>query len=140
MKKYIILTFLLFVLSFKIQAQNKQAILKVLETQRVAWNNGDIPQYMQGYWQSDSLMFVGKSGVTYGWQSTLEHYKKGYPDKAAMGQLTFTIIKVNIMDPTNAFVLGGWNLKRDKDAPGGYFTLWLRKIKGEWKIVCDHTS
>ncbi|RKR80843.1 ketosteroid isomerase-like protein [Mucilaginibacter gracilis] len=115
-------------------------IRKVLEEQRTAWNNGDIPQFMQGYWQSDSLMFVGKSGVNYGWQTTLNHYKKGYPDKAAMGQLTFNIIKIELLDKTNAFVLGGWNLKRENDAPGGYFTLWFRKIKGQWKIVCDHTS
>lgn len=121
-------------------SQDKQAIAKVLYDQHIAWNKGDISQFMEGYWKSDSLMFVGKTGPTYGWQTTLDHYKKGYPDKAAMGELTFKIIKIDVLDPNNAFVLGGWNLKREKDAPGGYFTLWFRKIKGEWKIVCDHTS
>ncbi|MEO6524196.1 MAG: nuclear transport factor 2 family protein [Mucilaginibacter sp.] len=141
MKKLIFLFCLLILVScISLKAQNKQAILKVLETQRIAWNNGDIPAFMQGYWKSDSLMFVGKSGPTYGWQQTLEHYKKGYPDKATMGVLSFKILKVDILDPSNAFVLGGWNLKREKDAPGGYFTLWFRKIKGVWVIVCDHTS
>ena len=57
-----------------------------------------------------------------------------------MGQLTFDILQVKVLDNSNAFVLGGWYLQRDKDAPGGYFTLWFRKINGEWKIVCDHTS
>ena len=95
---------------------------------------------MQGYWKSDSLVFVGKAAPVYGWQGTLERYKKSYPGKAAMGELTFDIIQVKILDDHNAFVLGGWHLKREKDAPGGYFTLWFRKINGEWKIVCDHTS
>jgi len=140
MKKCIVVCFLILACCISLRAQDKQAILKVLETQRIAWNNGDIPAYMQGYWKSDSLMFVGKSGVTYGWQPTLEHYKKGYPDKAAMGVLSFNIIKVNILDKTNAFVLGGWNLKREKDAPDGYFTLWFKKVNGVWVIVCDHTS
>ena len=121
-------------------AQDKESIIKVLEDQRQAWNHGNIDIYMQGYWKSDSLVFVGKTAPVYGWQGTLDRYKKSYPDKAAMGELTFDIIQVKILDNHNAFVLGGWHLKREKDAPGGYFTLWFRKINGEWKIVCDHTS
>lgn len=133
--------FLLLAFCFQLTlGQDKQAIANVLQQQQAAWNKGDIPQFMEGYWKSDSLMFVGSKGTTYGWQPTLDHYKKGYPDKAAMGQLSFKIIKIDILDPNNAFVLGGWGLKREKDAPGGYFTLWFRKINGEWKIVCDHTS
>lgn len=121
-------------------AQDKQAILKVLNTQQTEWNKGDIDGFMQTYWKSDSLLFVGKTAPTYGWQATLNHYKKRYPDRAAMGILTFNIMKVQLLDPENAFVLGAWHLKRKKDAPGGYFTLWFRKIKGQWKIVVDHTS
>jgi ketosteroid isomerase-like protein len=126
--------------SLTVKAQDKQAILKVLEVQRLAWNQGNIEAYMQGYWHSDSLMFVGKNGPQYGWQKTFDNYKKSYPDKAAMGELTFDIIKVNLLDKTNAFVLGAWHLKREKDAPGGYFTLWFKKIKGVWMIVADHSS
>jgi ketosteroid isomerase-like protein len=121
-------------------AQNKEAIIKVLEDQRQAWNRGDVNSYMQGYWKSDSLVFVGKTAPVYGWQGTLDRYKRCYPDKVAMGRLIFDIIQVKILDDHNAFVLGGWHLKREKDAPGGYFTLWFRKINGAWKIVCDHTS
>jgi ketosteroid isomerase-like protein len=139
MKKIIFSCILIFYSCF-LFAQDKEAILKVLETQRQAWNRGDIEGYMQGYWKSDSLVFVGKAAPVYGWQSTLDRYKKAYPDKAAMGQLTFDIIQVKVLDSTNAFMLGGWHLQREKDAPGGYFTLWFRKINGEWKIVCDHTS
>ncbi|MCD8742385.1 DUF4440 domain-containing protein [Mucilaginibacter roseus] len=139
MKRFLTL-FILLLSVIVTHAQDKQAILKVMDKQREAWNNGDIEAYMQTYWKSDSLTFVGKSGVTYGWQNTMDNYKRGYPDKAAMGFLTFKILKVNLIDKTNAFVLGGWNLKREKDAPGGYFTLWFRKIKGEWLIVCDHSS
>src|ERR1700743_684448 len=138
--KKIIFSGILLLYSCLLFAQDKQAILKVLEDQRQAWNKGDIETYMEGYWKSDSVMFIGKTAPVYGWQSTLDRYKKAYPDKAAMGQLTFDIIQVKVLDNSNAFVLGGWHLKRDKDAPGGYFTLWFRKINGEWKIVCDHTS
>ena len=120
--------------------QDKTAILKVLENQRQGWNKGDMDNYMQGYWKSDSLLFVGKNGPTYGWQKTLDNYKKGYPDKTAMGFLTFGIKKVEFLAKDKAFVLGSWNLKREKDEPKGYFTLLLRKIDGEWKVVVDHSS
>jgi ketosteroid isomerase-like protein len=140
MMKKILFSCFLILNSCILLAQDRQAILKVLNTQQTAWNQGDIDGFMQGYWKSDSLLFVGKTAPTYGWQQTLEHYKSSYPDKAAMGILSFDVLKVQVLDPQNAFVLGGWRLKRDKDAPGGYFTLWFRKINGEWKIVCDHTS
>jgi ketosteroid isomerase-like protein len=138
--KKLILCYTFILMAFASHAQDKQAILNVLRTQQVAWNRGDIDSFMQGYWKSDSLLFVGKSAPTHGWQATLNNYKKSYPDKAAMGTLTFDILKVELLDKTNAFVLGGWHLKREKDTPGGYFTLWFRKVNGGWKIVIDHTS
>ena len=121
-------------------SQDKQAILQLLETQRQAWNKGDLEGYMQGYWQSDSLLFVGSAGPTYGWHATLQKYKKSYPNKAAMGLLSFDIREVRSLSPSYAFVLGGWHLKRDKDELGGFFTLVFRQIGGQWKIVADHSS
>jgi len=140
MKKNILFLVLIFSSCFLYAQQDKQAILKVLDDQRIDWNKGDIDGFMQGYWKSDSLMFVGNTAPVYGWKATLERYKKAYPDKAAMGMLTFTVLKVDLLDKVNAFMLGAWNLKREKDAPGGYFTLWFRKINGVWVIVADHTS
>jgi len=138
--KLFLLSICLFLLSFTVKAQDKEAILKILDTQVTAWNKGDIDGFMKYYWKSDSLLFIGSKGPTYGWNSTYERYKKTYPDKAAMGTTKFDILKVDLIDPTNAFVLSGWNLKREKDALGGFFTLWFRKIDGKWVIVCDHTS
>jgi ketosteroid isomerase-like protein len=138
--KKLIPAFLLILSSFLSRAQDKQAILAVMHNQELAWNHADVEGFMQGYWKSDSLVFVGKTAPAYGWQTTLDNYKKRYPGKAAMGQLKFTIMQVKVLDAVNAFVLGGWHLKRVKGDLGGYYTLWFKKIKGEWKIVCDHTS
>jgi ketosteroid isomerase-like protein len=138
-KKYILCWFLLFA-SCTLFAQDRQAIIKLMKDDQAAWNRGDIDGFMQAYWKSDSVIFIGKTGPLYGWQSTLNRYKKAYPGKAAMGKLTFGIIKLNVLDKTNAFMLGSWHLQRKAGALGGHFTLWFRKIGGEWKIVCDHTS
>lgn len=137
---FIILLAMLF--SFAASAQNKDetAVRNLLEQQRQAWNAGDIEKFMDGYWQSDSLMFVGKSGVTYGWQNTLDNYKKGYPDTAAMGKLKFDILEVKRLSVLYFFVVGKWHLTRSIGDVGGHFTLLFKKVKNNWVIVTDHSS
>ena len=140
--KKLVISSLFFVFAINLFAQRSQSdlILKLLEDQRQAWNRGDINEYMQGYNQSDSLLFVGKSGPQYGWNNTLENYKKSYPSKSAMGYLSFDIKEIKMISADHAFVLGAWHLKREKDEPKGYFTLLVKKIKGQWKVITDHSS
>lgn len=95
---------------------------------------------MSGYWKNDSLMFIGKSGVVYGYDSTLARYKRTYPNRAAMGTLVFVIKQVKRLSPEYYWVLGQWTLSRQSDKPGGHYTLLFRKIDGRWVIVADHTS
>lgn len=116
------------------------AVRTVLQEQTEAWNRGDLESFMQGYWQNDSLMFVGKSGVTYGWQNTLDNYKKGYPDTAAMGKLDFTLIMVKRLSFQYYFVVGKWHLARSIGDLSGHYNLLIKKIKGKWVIVADHSS
>lgn len=124
----------------KLRPADERAILAVLSAQQTAWNQGDIETFMNGYWESDSLMFTGKTGIVYGYQNTLKRYRAGYPDRRAMGQLTFTILHVVAMSKTSAQVVGRWHLDREDGDLEGYFTLLWRKIDGEWVIVADHTS
>jgi len=133
---------LLFLVPILAAAQNKdeQAIRKVLQTQTEAWNSGNIDEFMKGYWKSDSLKFIGQSGVTYGYKATLDRYKKNYSDTALMGKLLFDILEVKKLSPEYYFVLGKWFLKRSVGDIGGTYTLLFRKIKGKWVIVSDHTS
>jgi hypothetical protein len=95
---------------------------------------------MQGYWQHDSLMFVGKSGITYGWQNTFNNYKKGYPDTASMGKLKIDLVSIQQLNKTNFFIVGKWYLVRSIGNISGAFTLLIKKIKGKWVIVTDHSS
>jgi len=122
------------------QDRNARAILDLLDTQTAAWNKGDLQGFMKGYWENDSLRFIGKSGITYGWSNTLANYKRGYPDTAAMGKLQFTILVVKKLSPRYYEVVGKWYLKRSIGDASGHYTLLLRKIKGSWVIVSDHSS
>ena len=130
------------VLSLQLSAQSKdeKEIRSILATQTAAWNRGDIDQFMNGYWENDSLMFIGKSGVTYGWTNTLNNYKKGYPDTAAMGQLIFNLIQVKKLSKKYYHVTGKWFLKRSIGDVGGHYTLLFQKINDRWVIISDHSS
>ena len=122
------------------QDRDERAILNILENQTAAWNRGDTEGFMKGYYENDSLMFIGKSGVTYGWKNTLANYRKGYPDTASMGKLSFNILQVKRLSKDYFFVVGQWNLKRTVGDIGGHYTLLFRKIKGKWVIIADHSS
>ena len=124
----------------KQQSNPRIEIQQVLSAQQKAWNEGKIEAYMQGYWNNDSLTFVGKKGVTRGWKNTLANYKKSYPDKTAMGKLNLELIAIKILGKDIAFVVGKWNLTRSIGDVGGHFTLLMRNIKGKWVIVADHSS
>jgi len=124
-------------------AQNDKsalAIRKVMDEQAVAWNRGDIDEFMKGYWNSDKLVFVSGDRVTRGWQPTLDNYKRNYDSRAKMGALSFSDLEINILAKDAAVVLGSWSLAREKDNPHGKFTLIFRKFKEGWRIVMDHTS
>ncbi len=122
------------------QQKNEITTRNVLQTQQNAWNNGALEQFMEGYWKSDSLMFIGKSGITYGWQKTFDNYKKGYPDTAAMGKLNFTILQLKPLAANYYFVVGKWHLQRTIGNLEGHFTLLFKKINRQWLIVADHSS
>lgn len=119
---------------------DSMAICELMKAQQTAWNFGDIDAFMKSYWQSDSLQFVGKSGLKLGWNTTLANYKKSYPTKEAMGRLQFNNLHVETIDGQAAYVIGKWQLFRDADTLGGHYTLFWKKIQSKWVIVSDHTS
>lgn len=139
MKHFFILTIFISLFSCSSNSAAEKSILEVMDMQEKAWSDGNIDGFMQGYWQSDSLMFVGKKGIKYGWNTTLENYKKSYPTAAAMGTLEFEVIKLEV-NGESAFMLGKWSLIRENDNPNGYFDLYWKKINGNWVITIDHTS
>jgi ketosteroid isomerase-like protein len=141
MKKLLVfLTGIFFLFIGNAQDRHEIAIRNILERQSQAWNRGDLEAFMNGYWENDSLMFVGKSGVTYGWKNTLDNYRRGYPDTTSMGKLHFALLHIKKLSSKYYQVTGRWFLKRSVGDVGGHFTLLFRKIRGEWLIVSDHSS
>ncbi|MFK7969443.1 MAG: DUF4440 domain-containing protein [Bacteroidia bacterium] len=121
--------------------KDEAAIHAVLANQEAAWNRGDLDAFMEGYWKSDSLSFVGSRGLTRGWATTLANYKKSYPDKSTMGTLVFKVLHLRKLSGKTAYMVGSWTLLRpEKGDIGGHFSLVWKKVKGKWVIVADHSS
>lgn len=140
MKKLLLLTGIIISLSSMAQTKDEQIIRKMLADQISFWNKGDIPGFMQGYWENDSLVFIGKNGPTYGYNNTLRNYQKNYPNKDYMGVLNFEILSVQAIEKDHFFVIGKFMLQRKVGDASGHFTLIFKRINGVWKIVSDHSS
>jgi ketosteroid isomerase-like protein len=142
MRKILILLLLIVGCSHEPQLRNydKTEILNIMKKQEISWSKGDVQSYMDSYWKSDSLRFITKKGVIYGWQNMLEKYKKSYPDKTAMGSLKFEIISMEQIATDKVLVIGKWTLKRSSDELSGFYSLIWKKINGRWQIIIDHTS
>ena len=118
---------------------------KLLVDQVAAWNDGDIEAFMEGYRRGGELRFVSGAEVREGWAVTLERYRQTYPDRVAMGTLTFDEIEIRRLSSRHALAMGAWRLLREADEPNGRFTLLFERFDGEsrwsgWRIVYDHTS
>ena len=122
------------------ESRDIATVKSILLRQQNDWNKGDIDAFMNGYWESDKLKFVGASGVTYGYEATLKNYHKRYPNRETMGQLTFGVKSIEKLSRKVIMLVGTWDLDRKSGPIGGYFTLMFKKIKGKWVIIADHTS
>lgn len=140
MKKIILLLSLFVLFSFQSKPgtpEDEAAIRKILEDQRIAWNNYDLEGFMRGYWKSESLKFYGSNGVTYGWENTLSRYKKTYPSKEYTGTLKFVINEISEIEADSYYVMGEYHLERGVGVADGIFMIIFKKIDGEWKIIAD---
>jgi ketosteroid isomerase-like protein len=140
MRTFLFFGLLLFSVTVFSQQSPDESIRNVLNQQVEAWNRGDIEAFMKGYWNSDSLTFIGSKGITYGFKNTWERYKKTYDSPEKMGTLRFELLHINPLAKDVYQVVGRWFLKRAAGDIGGYYTLLFRKVNGSWVIISDHTS
>jgi hypothetical protein len=136
--KYFFIVFLLVAFTLSGLAQEKE-IQQILKSQVRCWNVGDLDCFMNAYWKSDSLLFIGKNGVTRGWYQTYNNYYQNYPADA-MGILNFDIVEMRSINENAFFVVGKWNLIRQTGDVQGHFSLIFKRIEGKWLITADHSS
>ncbi len=96
---------------------------------------------MQTYWKSDKLTFSSGGKTTYGWQATLDNYKRSYPTVEKMGKLHFDGLDISMIESNSALVIGDFHLKMaNKELVDGNFSLVVKRFVQDWKIIHDHSS
>ncbi len=130
----------------EVSGQQRMALAKeiegVLTAQVHAWNQGNLEEFMQGYWRSPNLEFYSGGTITRGWEPTLARYKQRYQSEGKeMGKLKFQDLNIDLLSQKSAVVIGKYQLTlSDGKTPHGIFTLIFKRMPTGWKIVHDHTS
>ena len=85
---------------------------KVLDYQLKGWNDANIDVFMSGYIKDSSVRFITDKKVKTSWQEITDSYKKGYPNKDAMGKLTFHRDEIRWVNEAAyiAQVIGRWEV------------------------------
>ena len=118
----------------------RAAIISVVDHMEAAWNRGDFRGYMAGFKDPD-VIFVSGGKFQAGWQGTLDHYVRDYGGSAARrGKLHFYNMKVDILAPDAAMLIGQYRLKRGARVTEGVNTRLFRKVRGRWLITMNHVS
>lgn len=119
---------------------DKAAILGSVHRMEEAWNRGDFRGYMAGFKNPD-VVFVSGGKFQDGWEGTLDHYVRDYGGSAERrGQLTFYNMKVDLLAPDAAMLIGQYRLKRGARVTEGVNTRLFKKIDGKWLITVNHVS
>ena len=120
--------------------KNEAAIREVFEAGCAAWNRGDLDGYLAGYWDSDKTLWVSNGSLTRGKWAIVAAYKTRFQTHQQMGKLTLADLEIDVLTPADAIAFGRWRLVMEDKAAEGFFTVQLRKIKGTWLYVSDHSS
>ena len=118
----------------------KDIIVATLNAQAAAWNEGNLPAFMDIYWRDEDLKFVSGTSITKGWSSTMKRYRDRYAGETGLGRLSFEKTEVEMVTDDVAVVTGRFNHVKGEDASSGVFTLVMKQMNGVWRIVHDHTA
>jgi len=121
-------------------AAERGQILETVERMESAWNRGDFRGYMAGF-ANPGVVFVSGGKFQDGWQGTLDHYVRDYGGSAERrGKLHFYNMKIDLLAPDAAMLIGQYRLERGSRITEGVNTRLLRKLHGRWLITVNHVS
>ena len=120
--------------------KDRAAIIDTVHRMEAAWNRGDFRGYMAGFKNPD-VVFVSGGKFQQGWQGTLDHYVRDYGGSVERrGKLHFYNMKVDLLAPDAAMLVGQYRLERGPRVTEGVNTRLFRKVGGKWLITMNHVS
>ena len=118
----------------------RAAILQTIAQMEAAWNRGDFRGYMAGFKNPDAT-FISGGRFLKGWQDRLDQYVRDYggsPERR--GKLHFYNMKVDMLAPDAAMLVGQYRLIRGSRITEGVNTSLFRKFGDKWLITMNHVS
>lgn len=143
MKKILVFTFFQ-LFSFMVLAAPSDdiaSIQKDLQHQILTWNQGDIKSFMASYKNSDDIVYgsAASPNMTFGYQNIQKRYDK-YSKREKLGTASMSNVKIKLLSPAYAYVMGNWHLAKATGNTSGIFTSLYEKTPEGWKIIIDHNS
>ena len=123
-------------------AAEEAAIRAVVAKMESAWNRGDFAGYMAAFKKPD-VVFVSRGEVQKDWQGTLDHYVRDYGGGGAArrGRLSFFDLRIELLAPDAAMLVGRYRLEGGGRPQDGINTRLFRKVEGQgWVIAMNHVS
>ena len=126
---------------------DEAAVIAVLQTQRAAWNSGDLDGFLAGYEQSEALLFTSGAKIRRGFAETRDKYRARYGEaRETMGALEFEILDVRALGQCSdaAVVLGRWAVSESANTGSGVFSVILERHDGSadevLALVATHST
>jgi ketosteroid isomerase-like protein len=134
----------------KVRQDTETAVHALLLKQAEAWNKGDLDAFCAVY--AEDAAFVSPTGLTRGRAQVLARYRQRYPNRKAMGTLSFEFLETRLAKGIeySAFgdalpsrvhgvsVVARWKLEYPDKAPATGLTLLVLHRRGDgWEIIED---
>jgi peptidoglycan/xylan/chitin deacetylase (PgdA/CDA1 family)/ketosteroid isomerase-like protein len=134
----------------RVRQDTETAVHTLLRKQAEAWNQGDLDAFCAVY--AEDAAFASPTGLTRGRAQVLARYRQRYPDRKAMGTLSFEFLETRLAKGIeySAFgdalssrvhgvsVVARWKLAYPDKAPATGLTLLVLQRRGDgWEIVQD---
>ncbi len=119
------------------EAENE--ITAVFDQFKVLWNDENLEEVMECFWNSEKFTFQSGNKRLHGWDALYSRYKEGFTG-GKWRILNFTDMEIKVLSNDIAYVLGRWQLQSEDSSEEGLFTSILLRMPEGWRIVNDHSS
>lgn len=116
-------------------------VMKALNGQVEAWNQGNLEQAMTFYWESPEMRWISKAGIDKGYAPVLEMFRKDFSDRSKMGVYTYDPLFIEEVSPEAVYYVFRWKIELNgKRLMGGVSSQLWKKIDEAWVITAEHAS
>jgi ketosteroid isomerase-like protein len=106
-----------------------------------AWNRGQLDAFVADYMEGEGTTYIGSRGIVRGPAAIRDAYAPRFGPGGVRDSLSFERVEVDLLAPDLANTIAWYVLMRgDSITARGPTSLVMRRVKGSWKIVHDHSS